>query len=283
MNTGFCLINIKGKANSLTDSEKKVAEYILEHSAEVLNYTVAELAKNADVSDATVVRFCRSVGYKGYQDLKINLAQDTIVPYKQLNTSLEKDDTTEQIAVKMIRSEIDTLEETLRILDWEELERVAVAIHDAKRVVFFGSGGSALVAADAMHKFLKIGICCMIQMDSDVQRMQSAVLKEGDVAFGISHSGYNLHVIECLKNARAGGATVIGLTTLGDSPMQKACDHLLATSSGRETIFKSEPVAARIAQLSVIDSLVAVLSCMNYDEAYDAIQKTRRATSGGKY
>ncbi|MCC8163833.1 MAG: MurR/RpiR family transcriptional regulator [Lachnospiraceae bacterium] len=283
MNTGSCLINLKGKLNILTDSERKVAEYILEHYMDVLNDTVTELAKKADVSDATVVRFCRSVGYKGYQDLKINLAQDAIAPYKHLNTSLEKDDTPERISEKVIRSEIDTLEETLHILDWQEMEHVATAIYEAKRVVFFGMGGSALVAADAMHKFLKIGICCMIQMDTDVQSMQSSVLKKGDVAFGISHSGYNRHVIECLQNAKEGGATVIGLTTLGDSPMQKVCDHLLATSSGRETIFKSESVAARIAQLSVIDSLVAILSCKNYDEANDAIQKTRRATSGGKY
>ena len=158
MNNNSCLINIKSKLKILTGSEKKVGNYVLEHYMEVLNYTVTELAEKAEVSDATVVRFCRSAGYKGYQDLKIHLAQDALVPYKHLNTSLEKDDTPAQIAQKVIRAEIQTLEETLNILDMKELEQVAQVIRKARRVVFFGCGGSGAVAFDAMHKFLKIGI-----------------------------------------------------------------------------------------------------------------------------
>lgn len=282
MNKSSCLVNIQSKMKLLTESEKKVANYILENHMEVLNYTVTELAEKADVSDATVVRFCRGVGYKGYQDLKINLAQDTIVPYKHLNNSLEEADTPAQIAVKVIRSEIETLEETISILDMGELEKSARAILNARRVVFFGSGGSAMVAMDAMHKFLKIGIQCIIQMDVDVQAMESALLEKGDVAIGISHSGTNRNVIECLKNARANGAVTIGLTTFGKSPVQKQCDYVLMTST-KETVFKSESVTARIAQLSVIDSLVAILSFMNYDKSYEAIQKTRKATSSRKF
>lgn len=282
MKSDSCLMNIKSKLKVLTDSEKKVANYVLDNYMDVLDYTVTELSEKADVSDATVVRFCRSIGYKGYQDLKINLAQDAIVPYKHLNTSLEKEDKPSQIALKVIRSEIETLEETINILDMKELEQAARAIKNARKVVFFGCGGSAMVAMDAMHKFLKIGIHCIIQMDVDVQAMESALLGPEDVAFGISHSGTNRNVIECLKNARDNGATLIGLTTYGKSPMQRLCDYLLMTST-RETIFRSESVTARVAQLSVIDSLVAIMSYMDYDGSYDAIQKTRKATSGRKY
>ena len=134
MNHVSCLVNIQSKIKLLTGSEKKVADYVLENYMEVLDYTVTELAEKAKVSDATVVRFCRSVGYKGYQDLKINLAQDAIVPYKHLNTSLEKEDTPSQIARKVIRSEIETLEETVNILNMRELELAAKAIKEAKRV-----------------------------------------------------------------------------------------------------------------------------------------------------
>ena len=281
-NNNSCLINIKSKLKILTGSEKKVGNYVLEHYMEVLNYTVTELAEKAEVSDATVVRFCRSAGYKGYQDLKIHLAQDALVPYKHLNTSLEKDDTPAQIAQKVIRAEIQTLEETLNILDMKELEQVAQVIRKARRVVFFGCGGSGAVAFDAMHKFLKIGIHSCIQTDVDIQSMESALLGPGDVAFGISHSGGNQNVLECLKNARDCKATLVGLTTCGKSPMQRLCDYLLMTST-RESIFRSESVTARVAQLSVIDSLVAVMSYMDYDSAYDAIQRTRKATSGRKY
>ena len=282
MNNNSCLLNIKSKLKILTGSEKKVGNYVLEHYMEVLNYTVTELAEKAEVSDATVVRFSRSAGYKGYQDLKIHLAQDALVPYKHLNTSLEKDDTPAQIAQKVIRAEIQTLEETLNILDMKELEQVAQVIRKARRVVFFGCGGSGAVAFDAMHKFLKIGIHSCIQTDVDIQSMESALLGPGDVAFGISHSGGNQNVLECLKNARDCKATLVGLTTCGKSPMQRLCDYLLMTST-RESIFRSESVTAGVAQLSVIDSLVAVMSYMDYDSAYDAIQRTRKATSGRKY
>lgn len=282
MNYVSCLVNIQSKIKFLTGSERKVADYILENYMEVLNYTVTELAEKAKVSDATVVRFCRSAGYKGYQDLKINLAQDAIVPYKHLNNSLEKEDTPSQIARKVIRSEIETLEETMNILNMRELEQSAEAIRTAKRVVFFGSGGSVMVAMDAMHKFLKIGIRCTVQMDVDVQAMESALLEEGDVAIGISHSGTNRNVIDCLKNAKESKAVTIGLTTYGKSPILKYCDYILMTST-KETVFKSESVTARIAQLSVLDSLVSIVSFLDYDKAYKAIQRTRSATSGRKF
>ena len=172
MNRTSCIVTIQSKLKLLTGSEKKVADYILGNYMEVLDYTVIELAEKADVSDATVVRFCRSVGYKGFQDLKINLAQDAIVPYKHLNTSLEEKDTPEQIVSKVLRSEIETLEETIHILDVKELEAAARAIKDAKRVVFFGTGGSAMVAHDALHKLLKIGIRCIVEEDADIQAVQ---------------------------------------------------------------------------------------------------------------
>lgn len=282
MDRTSCMVNIQSKIKLLTGSEKKVADYILENYMRVLNYTVMELAEKADVSDATVVRFCRSVGYKGFQDLKINLAQDAIVPYKHLNNSLEEEDTPEQIVSKVVRSEIETLEETLHILDVQELESAAKAIKNAKRVVFFGAGGSAMVAHDALHKLLKIGIRCIVEEDADIQAMESALLEEGDVAIGISHSGTNKGVLDCLRNAKANGAITIGLTTYGKSPLQRMCDHVLMTST-KETVFKSESVTARIAQLAVIDSLVAVISFMDYDSSYNAIQKTRNATSSHKY
>ena len=277
-----CLINIQENLNMLTDSEARVAQYVLDHSTEVLQYSVSELAEHAGVSVATVVRFSKSAGYKGYKDLKIHLAQGSIASYKHLNTELEREDTAEQIAEKIIRSEISTLEDTLRILDMEVLEKAAQVIRKARRVVFFGTGGSGAVAYDAMHKFLKIGIQSVVYQDADVQAMESALLHPLDAAFAISHSGTNRNVIECLKNAKQCGATVIGMTTEGNSPFQKVCDYVLTTAT-RETIFKSESVTARLAQLSIIDILVAIMTCMDYDGAYDAIQKTRSATSGNKY
>ena len=118
-------------------------------------------------------------------------------------------------------------------------------------------------------------------MDVDIQKMESVLLSTGDVAIGISHSGSNSHVLECLKNAKACGAVTIGLTTVGKSPMQRVCDYIVMTAT-KELVFRSESVSARIAHLAVIDSLSAIMSYMDYKKSSQAIQKTRKATSGGK-
>lgn len=282
MNNKSCIVNVQSKLKMLTESERKVATYVLENYKDILNLTVTELAEKSNSSDASVVRFCRSVGYKGYQEFKISLAQDTILPYKHFNSVLEETDTPVEIINKVIKSEIAVLEETLNVLDPKELEKAAKVIMNGNRVSFFGCGGSIIVAMDAMHKFLKIGVQCFAQMDIDVQAMEAALLNKGDVAIGISHSGSNRSVIKCLKLAKENGATTIALTTQGKSPIQKHCDIVLLAST-KETVFKSESVTARIAQLAVIDSLVATVSLLNYEKSYDAIQKTRSATADRKY
>lgn len=277
-----CLLKIQGKIKGLTEAERKVANYVLNNYMEILNDTVTEIAEKAGSSDATVVRFCKTMGYKGFQDFKINLAQDVMVPYQHLNPNLDKEDTANEIVNKIIHSEIAVLQETLTILDYKALENAADVIVKANSLNFFGSGGSACISMDAMHKFLKIGIKSFSQSDMDIQSMRASLLCKEDVAVGISHSGCHKSVIDCLKLAQKSGAVTIGLTTQGKSPMLKYCDIVLFTST-KETAFKSESITARIAQLAIIDSLVAIVAFRSYEKSYDAIQKTRNATSNRKY
>ncbi|HEY9573913.1 MAG TPA: MurR/RpiR family transcriptional regulator [Lachnospiraceae bacterium] len=277
-----CLKKIQSKIDYLTAAEQKVGYYILEHGNEVLSLTVTELAEKSNSSDATVVRFCRSIGYKGYQEFKIGLAQDAILPYKHLNTQLEETDSVEKIFDKIIRSEIDVLEETRNVLELSELQRAVDVIKNASRIVIVGCGGSMIVGQDAMHKFLKVGIRCIAQMDVDLQAMEVSLATKEDVVLGISHSGTNRSTVAALQLAKKNGVSTIGLTTQGKSPMQKYCDIVLKTAT-KETTFKSESVTARIAQLSVIDTIVAVLSLQDSEKSYKAIQKTRSATANRKF
>ncbi len=277
-----CLFKIQSKLKILTDAESKVANYVLDNYGDVLKLTVTELAEKAQSSDATVMRFCKSIGYKGYQEFKISLAQDTISPAKHLNPELDQDDSTGEITKKIFDSVISVLQETMTVVDVDAIEKAAHLISTARKVVIFGCGGSSYVGMDAMHKFLKIGIECFIYSDADTQAMAASLLQKSDAVIGISHSGCNKSVIDCLKLAKQAGAQIIGLTTQGKSPMLKHCDILLCTST-KETVFKSESVTARIAQLVIIDSLVASVAFKNYGQCYDAIQKTRNATASRKF
>lgn len=282
MTNQSCILLVQSKVKGLTEAEAKVANFVIANYKDILNMTVTELADKAQSSDASVVRFCKSIGYKGYQEFKINLAQDVIVPYKHLNPQLDQSDSTEEIMKKIFNSEISVLQETLNVVSLSEMEKAVEALSNANKIEIFGAGGSAYVGLDAMHKFLKIGIECHAHTDGDTQLMAASLLKKGDVVLGISHSGSNKGIIDCLKLAKQAGAVVIGLTTQGKSPMLKNCDIVLCTST-KETVFKSESVSARIAQLAILDSLVASIAFMNYGQSYEAIQKTRNATADRKY
>lgn len=277
-----CKQKIRGKMNHLTNTEAKIAKYVLDHYDQVLSSNITELAEQAGVSDASVVRFCKSLGYKGYQDFKINAARDLLPKEKHLNPSLEPSDDMGTICKKIFGTEVAVLDRTLAGLDMEAVERAAHMIRDAKKLVIFGSGGSLLVGKDAQHKFLKIGIQVYVYEDMDMQLMASSLMKEGEVALCISHSGYNSNVVNCMKNAGECGAGRIALVSQGKTPVSKNADVVLYTAS-EETIFKSESVSTRIAQLAIIDSLVAIVAFQDYEDSYRAIQQTRRATSQNKY
>lgn len=277
-----CRAKVHSRMNFLTATEAKVAEYVLTHYDEVSGCTVTELADRAGTSEATIVRFCKSLGYKGFQEFKINVARDTVPEPKHLNPVLEEGDGTEVICRKIFGSLTAVLDETLTVLDMGMLEKAANTIRPGGRLVIFGSGGSNMVAQDAQHKFLKVGIQAHVAQDADIQAMMASLLRKGDVALGISHSGSNQRVVHCMKLAKQQGATTIALTTQGKSPLLR-CAEIVLFSATRETVFKSESVSARIAQLAIIDSLVAAVAFKNYAVSLGAVQKTRHATSIGKF
>ncbi len=275
------LLHIKQKFDAFTKSEQKIAQYILDNPEAVVNSTIMELAELSHCSEATIVRFCRSMGYSGFLKFKISYAQNVVDPYKHLNPTFEKDDSTDKIIEKVFYNVKLALDQTKAILDNDTFQKAVAVIHDCKRFEIFGSGGSGIVAKDLQHKLLKIGIKCNTYEDIDLQLMSASLLGKGDVAMGISHSGTNSGTIECLKLAREAGATTIVLVSQGKSPILKYGDIVLRNAT-METVFKSESVSGRIAQLVILDALVAALAYKEYDASYCAIQKTRDATSNRK-
>ena len=146
---------------------------------------------------------------------------------------------------------MNVLNRTLASLDTNELKVVAEKIEKAEKIVFFGSGGSLIVAKDAAHKFMKIGIRAFVYEDIDLQLMSSSLMNEKEVAIGISHSGSNRNVIDCIKNAKENGAETIAIVGQGKTPLSKIADMILYCSS-EETMFESESVSTRIAHLAII-------------------------------
>lgn len=273
---------LEEKNGQLTKGERKIVEYLFSTEEPFLTYTVMEFAEKADVSEATVVRFCKHIGCKGYQDFKIAAAREMMPKEKLYNPIIQEGDEPSAVCEKVFGSEMAALEETLQKLDAGKLEMIARMIRHANRVVFIGSGGSLWVGQDALHKFMKIGIMVYVYEDMDLQSMAVSLLGPEDLVFAVSHSGSNVKVNKCAQNAKENGVRVVALTGDSRNPLEKTADITVKVSS-EATMFRSESASTRIAQLAVIDAIVALAAFLDYDRSFKAIQSTRQATSDNKF
>ncbi|NMB13016.1 MAG: MurR/RpiR family transcriptional regulator [Firmicutes bacterium] len=277
-----CLIRLRGLWPSLRPSEQKVAEYILDHPEKVVYLSITELSQIVGVSDAAIVKFAQRIGYKGYQDLKISLAKELPQTQEPVYGEIELDDTIGLVKEKLFQANISALQDTQKLLDDHALQAAVDAMANAQRIDFYGLGASGIVAEDAQHKFLRIGLSCNAYIDTHMQASMAALLKEGDVAVGVSHSGQTKDIVSAMQIAGEAGATTICITNHPGSEVAKAAKIRLFTSS-RETTLRSGAIASRITQLSVIDVLYIGVVLRRYESVMDCLQKTRKAVSDKRY
>lgn len=262
-------------------TERKIAAYLLENFDKSLHSTLLELADGIGVSDASIVRFCKSIGYTGFQEYKINAAMQCVPEPRLYNPSLSVDDNPAEICDKIFAIESSALEQTKQELDIAVMNKVADLLLNARRINLVGTGGSAISARDFQHKLLKIGVRAELQEDKDLQLMSASLLTENDVLFAISHSGSNLHVAETIDLAKKKNAKVVTLTMKSKNVLVEKADYPLYVVS-EKTIFESESFSARLAQLAMLDCLVALMAFRNFDGSLEAMKATRLATSVNK-
>ncbi|MCF6465335.1 MurR/RpiR family transcriptional regulator [Clostridium sp. Cult2] len=270
---------------SFRPSEKKIAKYILNNSKEARDLSIIEMAKNSCTSEASVVRFCKTLGLKGYQDLKIALSVNSMQNSKNekiLHEIIRVDDSTKTILNKLSAGSIQAIQDTCDIVNTDSLADAIEAIDKCEKIHLFGIGASSVVALDAQYKFARINIPSIMFMDHHIQITSAVHLNEKDVAIGISYSGRTMEVIEGLKTARERGATTISITQYGKSPIQDVSDIVLFTASV-ENNFRSGAMASRIAQLLVIDSLFIGVACKRYDKVIEYLKITREALEDKRY
>ncbi|MEO6991381.1 MAG: MurR/RpiR family transcriptional regulator [Candidatus Baltobacteraceae bacterium] len=282
VNVPGCFVRIEGTYASLRSAEQRVADFILKHPEELIYLTVTELAERTQTSESTVVRLCQKIGYKGYQEFKIMLARDLVGPVEQVYEHIEPGDSLSELKNKVFQANAQALRDTMEVLADDELQRAVTAIAKARRLEIYGVGGSAPLALDAYHKFMKHGISAVSLSDGDLMAMSSSLLGPPDVALGISHTGTSKDVCEALARAKDGGATTICITHRATSPITKSADIKLFTAA-KETAFGSDSMSSRIAQLSIIDTLYAGLALDDYDRSLRRIQRTREASQQKRY
>jgi DNA-binding MurR/RpiR family transcriptional regulator len=213
--------------------------------------------------------------------MKISIAQEAIDTTQQIYESLAPTDTISTIVDKVFNSNIKALQDSLKIVNKEGIEAAIEAIIISKHLVFYGVGGSNIIALDGQHKFLRIGFLPLAFSDSNVQLMSAVTLGPGDVVIAISHSGASEATIEMVDFASRAGAKIITITDYNRCPILKFSDIQLFTSSP-ETAFKPEALSSRIAELSIIDSLFIGTVMKRYKESFGYMKKTRSALDSKK-
>lgn len=252
-----------------------VAECVMREPDEVIKYTITELAEKAGTSEPTIVRFCRKMGLKGYMELKLNLARSLPSSQYILETIGEQDSIL-QILDKIFRTDLEALRDTMNKIDSRTLNGVVHALATAKRIEFYGLGGSGIVAQDAYHKFFRLEIPCIAIVDPHLQVMSASLLSPGCVAVAISVTGSTKDIIESVNIAKGTGATVVGLTGRAKSPLARICDFHLSVHSQEAAVWLA-PMSSRIAQVALLDVLFVAVATRNFGSAREKLEKVKRS------
>jgi DNA-binding MurR/RpiR family transcriptional regulator len=219
---------------------------------------------------------------RGYQELKISIAQEVVSGSRILGEEMKPEDSCHDIFSKISSHIFISLQYTQKTLNPESLEAAAEKISQARHVAIYGLGNSAAVAMDAQHKFLRAGLNAAAYNDNHMQAIAASHLKKGDVALGISHSGSSVDIVEALRLSRESGAFTICITNAGKSPIQKQCDIVLFTSSD-EIKYTILGMSSRIAQLAIIDTIHAYLLLHHSKKTLEAVRNTELALQSKKY
>lgn len=275
------LEKITNELDTLSKSERKVAEVILASPNTVIHSSIAALAKQANISEPTVNRFCRRLDTKGYPDFKLHLAQSLANGTPYVNRHVDENDSAEEYTDKIFESTMASLELARKSLDANDVNRSVDLLTQANKISFFGLGASAIVAHDAQNKFFRFNVPVVYFDDILMQRMSAINSRQGDVVIVISHTGRTKSLVEVANLAKENDATVIGITTKG-TPLAKECSIVLTVDVCEDTDLYM-PMSSRIAQLALIDVLATGFTLRRGSKFRDNLKKVKDSLRSSRF
>lgn len=261
--------------DELRKSEQKVADYVLAQPKDIIHMRIVDLAAEAQVSEPTVVRFCRALNYDGFQDFKLTLAQVLATSSSFEQFSLDNKDTVNELQQKIFDSTIGNLIHIKEELDAEKVEQAIEALASAKRVEFYGFGASAAVCTDAQHKFHRLKVNAVAYSDPHLQSIAAVTLAEGDAVVAISQTGRTKDLLHSAKLALQQGARVIALCP-SDTPLA-ALATIPIHIDLEEDKDLSTLMSSRVVQLVVVDVLAVGLTMKLGPGVIDHLKTIRRS------
>lgn len=277
--------DITGKLEDFPPVQKKIACYILENPQAVVRMSISLLAeKTGAKSEASVVKFYRSLGFSGYHDFKVTLA--TEIAGRSINqvdedSDITLDDDIGAIKKKIFLSGLRVLQRTMETLDDDLVAAAVDRLRNSGRIIVLGYGTSVVVAYDAYIKFSRLGLTCLHTTDAHVNALILSELREGDVLFCISSSGETKDVVVPTASAKP-RVPIIAITGSKDSPLGKIADVCFSVNS-RETNYRTDAMVSRIAELALVDTIFSGLVAAMGQTALDRLAKSRQGLSYLKF
>lgn len=268
---------IEARKDDFTKSEKKIAEFVRENVREVMYMSITELAEVCEVGDSSVFRFCKTLGLKGYQEFKLALAQSANQEDEdvlELTSEIRIQDSLEEVAKKVLMTNISALNETYALLEINDLSRAIDYMIQANKILFVGVGSSSVTAMEAKSKFMRIISNTDYVSDSHLQAVAARLLTNKDLVIVISYSGATKEIIEVVKLAKEAQAKVIGITRFAKSPLASLADIILLCGTN-EGPLQGGALATKLSQLYLLDILYTEF----FKRTFEVSKKNRDITA----
>lgn len=262
--------------DSFFETEKKIGDYIIRNPKDIVDVTVGELAVKCQVSEASISRFCKKIGLKGFHHLKISIAKELV--NREDNEEYSNDisiDNKKQSLKSILANKVAELTQTVSMMDTDNLDEILNKINNARSVLFAAAGNTIPVAMDGAYKLNQIGIPAISTPVLETQLAYSYNLTAGDVVIAISNSGESTGVINIIEAAKQNKAITISITNHDNSSIAKLSEYHITTASLEKMLF-DEYCFSRVSATMVIEILYLFLTSMRKD-AYKSIMQHEKS------
>lgn len=266
-------------SNRLTRAEKKISDYIMENPEVVLYKSITDLAALIGVSDSSIFRFCKTVGYDGYQEFKVSFAKSLSIENNTNDpdlmpedTQLTGEDSVSTIARKMLQTNINALKQTVDVIDYNHLNEAVKLMFESQSIGFFGVGSSNLTAGEAKRKFSRIRKNLIHTDDLHDQIIEASIMDAGDMAIVFTYSGSTKDTLDIMRILKKRGVRIVLITRYPVSNATALADIVLICGSMAGQ-FNGDSLSSKITQLFVVDILYGAYYLKDYEAARE--NKTR--------
>ncbi|KND58824.1 Phosphogluconate repressor HexR, RpiR family [Candidatus Burkholderia verschuerenii] len=267
------LSQVEAMREQLRPSERKLADYVLEAPREVLDLSMTDFAARAGVSQPTIARFCQALGFSGFREFKIRLAQGVAADVPTVYRDVRSDEPAAGVAAKVLDRTIGALIQVRNSLSSDSVAAAIDLLSAARRIEFYGAGGSGIAALDMQHKFFRLGVPSVAYADPHTYTTSAALLREGDVVVAISNTGRTKDILDACKSALGGGAKVIAITH-GNSPLARLASVGLFANVDEDTDIFS-PMTSRVSHLAIGDILAVGLALARGPELAEKLAEAK--------